>query len=331
MTAAVDSADTPDYELVSSFYGPGAIGCWLLVSSSIFIAWTLDPIRRLQDTIDNDLLAAMTFPAIAAGHTIHQVVHYPGGLLELARQGVFSAEHPSPIFIAMQVSENVNATSFCLSFSLLLIAIYHLRVRRALIAASLCLLVQFPRLLVADIGTLAVLLRDPENVVPWWVKAIKLAQSSPALLLYGFGLVAYVVVFAIVGSLLLSKSRTQPQEAGIDPTPQPGDGNKAETSSKEAIFGHNVLRGIIILFLVLPFFPGVSFHFTYSPGFKVQVSLAEKYKIPRIYLRSPVPPSGQALWTLDQTTALVGGIVTIMTTLYTTVKHRRDTTGAKKA
>ncbi|KAI9674921.1 MAG: hypothetical protein M1822_009024, partial [Bathelium mastoideum] len=177
----MNTTNSPDYELVSSFYGPGAIGCWLLVISSIFVAWMLDPIRRVQDTIDNDLLAAATFPAITSGHTIHQIARYPGGFLELARQGVFSAEQPSAVLTAMQVSDNVNATSFCLSFALLLIALYYFRVRRALIAAGLCLFVQLPRLLVADIGTLAVLLKDPEHVVPWWIKAVKFIQSSPLL------------------------------------------------------------------------------------------------------------------------------------------------------
>ena len=322
--------DTTKYELVSSFYGPGAIGCWLLVISSIFIAWILDPIRRAKDTIDNDLLAAVTFPAIAAGHTIYQIIHYPGGLLELARQNVFPEEHPNPAFIAIRVFDNVNDTSFCLSLSLLFIAIWHFRVRRAMVTAGLCLLVQFPQILVADIGIPVVMLKDPDKLLPWWSKAIVLAQSSPVLMLYAIFLVAYVAMLALVGSLLLARSRIPQQDTGLDTTLQGTDGSSQDASKQEAMFGPSLLRGLILVPLALPLFPGISFHFTFSPTFRMQVSLGESYTIPKICLRSPVPPSGQALWTLDQTATLAGGVVTFIMTLYQAIKHKRAVVKVKQ-
>ena len=321
------STTTTDYELVSSFYGPGAVGCWLLIISSIFIAWTLDPIRRLKDTIDNDFLAAVTFPALAAGNTIYQAIHYPGGISELARQSVYPKEEPSPAFTAMQFYTDFNYTSFGLSFSLTFIAIWHYRVRRGLVAAGLCLLVIFPDILVTHIFTLAVMLEDPNHVLPWWSKVINLARSSTFLIFFIIGLVGYVGMLCLVGSLLLSKPRLQTQRTSSSQTQQE---DSQDTSKEEWVFPPNMLRGIIVLMLGLLLFPGISFHFTWPP-LEVQVSTAAAYKIPKLNLRSLVPPSGQALWELDQTAALAGGVITFAMTVYAAIKHRRDAAMVEKS
>lgn len=58
--------DTPTQ--VSSLYGPGAFFGWLCTILSVSISWTFNLDQKGQDTIDNDLIAALLFPSIAAIH-----------------------------------------------------------------------------------------------------------------------------------------------------------------------------------------------------------------------------------------------------------------------
>lgn len=68
------TVDNP-YELVSSFYGPGATGCWYLTILSCFVSWTFHPRKRASDSIDSDFVAVIVFSVVAAGHSIIQTEH----------------------------------------------------------------------------------------------------------------------------------------------------------------------------------------------------------------------------------------------------------------
>ncbi|KAL8774564.1 MAG: hypothetical protein Q9209_000937 [Squamulea sp. 1 TL-2023] len=61
------------YLLLSSFYGPGAIGGWYLTGLAYIIYIGLNRDRRNQDSITSDLIAFLTFPTVAAAHLISQV------------------------------------------------------------------------------------------------------------------------------------------------------------------------------------------------------------------------------------------------------------------
>ena len=58
--------------LVSSFYGPGAVTCWYLTTLAVLTSWTLHPTKRKSGSIDEDIIAVLTFPAVAAGHILWQ-------------------------------------------------------------------------------------------------------------------------------------------------------------------------------------------------------------------------------------------------------------------
>lgn len=64
LTATMSSPDgTNDtLSLVSSFYGPGNISCWLLTIAAVLVTWTLNPRSRQQDTITLDFMAAVEAP-----------------------------------------------------------------------------------------------------------------------------------------------------------------------------------------------------------------------------------------------------------------------------
>jgi hypothetical protein len=77
---------TAHLDHISSLYGPGAVGCWLLTVVSCLISWTLPkkshglmPRRgRSRDSIDNDFIATLALPVIAAGHLIAQTKRHDG-------------------------------------------------------------------------------------------------------------------------------------------------------------------------------------------------------------------------------------------------------------
>ncbi|KAH7125888.1 hypothetical protein EDB81DRAFT_910575 [Dactylonectria macrodidyma] len=68
---------TGQFDLVSSQYGPGTLGCWVLSVASVFISWTLHRDYRNRDSLNVDLILALAFPFIAACDVMYQVVHYP--------------------------------------------------------------------------------------------------------------------------------------------------------------------------------------------------------------------------------------------------------------
>ncbi|KAK4207013.1 hypothetical protein QBC37DRAFT_299647 [Rhypophila decipiens] len=57
--------------LVSSLYGPGAVGSWLCMVTSVLVTWTLNPRSRQRDSITNDLIAALSMPTFAASHVFY--------------------------------------------------------------------------------------------------------------------------------------------------------------------------------------------------------------------------------------------------------------------
>jgi hypothetical protein len=69
MSQPEDSADR--FSLVSSFYGPGTVGSWLCILASVFVTWTLNIKSRRCGSITNDFIAALSMPAVAAGHVFY--------------------------------------------------------------------------------------------------------------------------------------------------------------------------------------------------------------------------------------------------------------------
>ena len=64
------------YALVSSFYGPGAVGGWCLICLGCLISLGIHRRKRGIDTITADFIAALTFPTVAAGHLLSQTISF---------------------------------------------------------------------------------------------------------------------------------------------------------------------------------------------------------------------------------------------------------------
>ncbi|KAF5591288.1 hypothetical protein FPCIR_6170 [Fusarium pseudocircinatum] len=64
------------WALVSSLYGPGTFWSWLIIVSSVFTSWTINPVTKRLDSITNDTIAALTLPVVAAADALYQLAKY---------------------------------------------------------------------------------------------------------------------------------------------------------------------------------------------------------------------------------------------------------------
>ncbi|RKK80107.1 hypothetical protein BFJ68_g17387 [Fusarium oxysporum] len=74
-TGDVDSSARNPFELTSSFYGPGVVGCWYLVLISLVISSHSSRQPKLE--VSNDLIGAAIYAAIAAGDILVKFTTYP--------------------------------------------------------------------------------------------------------------------------------------------------------------------------------------------------------------------------------------------------------------
>jgi hypothetical protein len=75
--------DPSRHDLVSSLYGPGSVGAWLLTALAVVLSWTLNPHLRGNDVLTLDFITMLAFPAIAAIDGMCQLLRFQGGPQEL--------------------------------------------------------------------------------------------------------------------------------------------------------------------------------------------------------------------------------------------------------
>ncbi|KAK4194334.1 hypothetical protein QBC40DRAFT_290941 [Triangularia verruculosa] len=135
--------------LVSSFYGPGNITCWLLTLASVLVTWTLNPKSRLQDAITLDFMAALAVPSVAAGHSFYLLFSPQSLNAELNEEAssvnsttLFTSSSPKAIRYAAAVEAPLNVCETFSSVAMTMYAIAALngRSRRASLAMAVGLL-----------------------------------------------------------------------------------------------------------------------------------------------------------------------------------------------
>ncbi len=125
--------------LVSSLYGPGTITCWYLTTLSVLLSWTLHPRKRKSGSIDVDLIAVLTLPAVAAGHLVSQVQ----ALLNQDKtvRAMSSADFKYIQSVAaIEAPFNVTETFMAISVILFIVAMWMFCIRRAVFVALIGLL-----------------------------------------------------------------------------------------------------------------------------------------------------------------------------------------------
>ena len=125
--------------LVSSLYGPGTIACWYLTALSVLVSWLLHPQKRTSGSIDVDLIAVLTLPAVAAGHLFSQVRGF------LSEDNIMSTGSNADwkyrqSVAAIEASLNVTETFMAISAILLIVASWAICFRRVIFVSSVALL-----------------------------------------------------------------------------------------------------------------------------------------------------------------------------------------------
>ena len=121
-TAATQSNQ---YDLVSSFYGPGAVVGWYLTALACLVSFSLHPHKRSRDSITADLITVLTFPTVAAADFITQVRSYP-------KEGTTLAQNAASIEVTLIVTE----TFLAIDVVLFLLAVGFKCVKRGCLIAT---------------------------------------------------------------------------------------------------------------------------------------------------------------------------------------------------
>lgn len=125
--------------LVSSLYGPGTITCWYLTTLSVLVSWTLHPRKRNLGSIDVDLIAVLTLPAVAAGHLVSQVREFLRQDDVMRPSGSADWKYLQSV-AAIEAPFNVTETFMATSIILFIVAVWMYCVRRAIFVAWIGLL-----------------------------------------------------------------------------------------------------------------------------------------------------------------------------------------------
>ena len=123
--SSTSATQSNQYDLVSSFYGPGAVEGWYLATLGCLISFSLHPRKRSHDAIAADLTAVLTFPTIAAADLITQVRSYP-------KEGTTLAQNAASIEATLIVTE----TFLVIDVVLFLLAVGFKCVRRGCLLAT---------------------------------------------------------------------------------------------------------------------------------------------------------------------------------------------------
>jgi hypothetical protein len=122
------------FALVSSLYGPGTIICWYLTTLSVLVSWTLHPRKRKSGSIDVDLIAVLTLPAVAAGHLASQVRGFLNQDNDAQTSSNADWKYLQSI-AAIEAPFNVTETFMAISVILFIVAAWMFCIRRAICVA----------------------------------------------------------------------------------------------------------------------------------------------------------------------------------------------------
>ena len=196
--------DPDQYILVSSLYGPGTMICWYLTTLSILLSWTLHPHKRASGSIDVDLIAVLTLPAVAVGHLIFLIRAVPPHLNTA----------PLPNFTegfrkvaAIQAPLAVVETFEIFSMILIAVALRALCIRRAFLVAVVglaCFAISCNPIFINQ--SLPLRVRYPDIDVPVYI-SLSLTYDSPlSVPIFGILSTGSLICAAIVLTVLAASS-----------------------------------------------------------------------------------------------------------------------------
>ena len=136
--ATAPSQPQSQLALVSSFYGPETVTCWYLTTLSVIVSWTLHPQKRKSGSIDVDLIAVLTLPAVAAGHLVSQYRSFLHQDRTTRASGSVDGKYSQSI-AAIEAPFNVTETFMAISIILTIVATWMFCIRRAILVGLIIL------------------------------------------------------------------------------------------------------------------------------------------------------------------------------------------------
>ena len=307
--SSISASQSNQYNLVSSFYGPGAVMGWYLTALACLITFSLHPRKRSRDSITADLIAVLTFPTVAAADLMTQVRSYP-------KEGATLAQNAASIEATLIVTE----TSLIIDVVLFILAVGFKCVRRG------CLL--------ATVGLFCFSAECYMYFSPSVSQAIGKNLDRPFLINFGSILISVmaVLLICIICALILialffsklpHQHHARPSERDEEATRRDWErGLEAPRKGWEGDFkeSHSMKALSMITMLSLP----CTFVATLFPSFsEALVNLPSRFR-PRIrtvasrIAHNLIPTSNTSVKELDQAVALLAGASVLGFSLYST-------------
>jgi hypothetical protein len=127
---------------VSSLYGPGTVGAWLLTLFSLLVTWFTHPRHRNKDNITVDLIGTLSLPAIASAHLLYILHNFEGSTRDL-----LTGHNEDALRSAAAIEAPLNVCETFSAFAIPLVAIsaWYSNRKRAIITLTLgfwCFLIE---------------------------------------------------------------------------------------------------------------------------------------------------------------------------------------------
>ena len=220
--------------LVSSLYGPGTIICWYLTTLSVLVSWTLHPQKRKAGSIDVDLIAVLTLPAVAAGHLVSQ---YQGFLHQDRKTVPASGSSADGKYLqsiaAIEAPFKVAESFMAISVVLFIVAAWMFCIRRAI-------LVGLVGLLCFSVECFIHFFKCPDLDLSYWSRPGISADDYPAFSRYFVadfaGLVVAILVIlslcGVISAAVASYMLLPPKKASSGPRQDVEGGNQAAPGAR---------------------------------------------------------------------------------------------------
>ncbi|KAK5048992.1 hypothetical protein LTR84_005414 [Exophiala bonariae] len=318
----------PDrYGLVSSLYGPGAIACWYLTTLSIVVSWTLHPKKRKTGSIDVDLIALLTLPAVAAGHVISQALTLLSDYDMSASSDIGGDQYDQSI-AAIEAPFSIIETFMIISVILFLIAVWALCLRRAICVAVVGLLCLATECYINlsrfhDLGIQYQRSGTENDKIPAFSRSF-VADFSGLVI----AIILLLAIFAIGASAIITyilRSRRSSQESGG--TSRPTREQNLPRALQMGARGTRTSGGISMVFafaiMTLTIIPSAmnSIQFSYAI-LRASGYTSTIWPRLKIFAAHFYPRSSNSFSDLDQAVATAAGATVLGFNMYSTVKAR---------
>ncbi|KAK2596135.1 hypothetical protein QQS21_006412 [Conoideocrella luteorostrata] len=300
------------YSLISSLYGPGAVGCWLFTVGSVLISWTLNPTSRVKDSIDNDCIAALSLPVVAASHLIFQVRQFPGDKSTITTTSDEALlQHSASIEAALNVCE----TFADMTLPLFLLCAFRHHFKRAILIAAVGL-VSFAGEAFLSFQSSSTVSPGSSNLSrPYLMNISGVIVAITATLAHV--LIFYLLCFSAYVMYMLPMRTAERERVGSD-----GQRGMKRLGVRKVFWNANILTTLPLLFMAGSLSMGLPL------GLLGQTALMGSAGSGISRLKLFLPASDIAVLELDQIVPLMGGAITFLFSLYDALKGTLRVLGA---